>query len=155
MSKFKDNFDKASIEHAEALKKVMDSYVEINDDSTFEKSHYEIAEMIPDDVDRRNYCEAVIDLYNRNIEYLYEEYTLNDFSTKHRRVVAISIIVSGVVALADQLSLTLICGGALYAYLTRRELRKHIDGIEFHEWYLDSIAELKTEVKKLEVLGRS
>jgi hypothetical protein len=155
MTKFKDDFDKASLEHAEALSKVMDAYDEIDEDSTFEKSHYEMAEMIPDYVERMNYCDAVIVLYKKNIEYLYEEYTLNDFSTNHRKIIAISIVASGFVALAGQLSLTLICGGALYAYLTRKELRKYIDGIEFHEWHLDSIEDLKSEVKKLEILRRS
>jgi hypothetical protein len=155
VSKFKDALDQKSNTHAEALTKIMEAYKEINDESTFEKSHYEIAEMIPHYVDRMNYCDSVIDLYKSNIEYLYEEYTHKDFSNKHRNIVAVSVIFSGFVAISGQLWLTLICGGGLYACLSRRELRKFIEGIGFHEWHLDSIFDLKSEVKKLEILRRS
>ena len=155
MSKFKDAFDQESNTHAQALTKVMEAYKDINEESTFEKSHYEIAKMIPDYTDRMNYCDVIIGLYKSNIEYLYEEYTINDFSNKHRNIVAVCVIFSGFVAIAGQLWLTLICGGGLYAYLSRRELGKFIEGIDFHEWHLDSISNLKSEVKKLEILRRS
>ncbi len=155
MSKFNNEFNRAKIDYNKALHKVMDSYKEINEDRIFEKSHYEIAEMISDYIDRKNYCDSVIDLYEKNIEYLYEEYTLNDFSNKHRKIIAISIIASGFIAFTNQLSLTLICGGALYTYLTSRELRKHIDRMEFHESHLDSIKELKSNINKLKILSQS
>lgn len=155
MSKFKEEFDKALIDYSKSLNKIMQSYQEINENTIFDKSHFEIAKMIPDYADRGNYCDTIIDLYEKNINYLYEEYTINDFSNKHRKVIVISIIASGFIALTNQLSLTLIGGGALYAFLTRRELRKHIDGISFHEGHVDSINDIKLEIKKIEELRRS
>jgi hypothetical protein len=155
LSKFKVALEKKLNTHDEALAKIMEFYKGINEDTIFDKSHYEIAEMIPDSEDRMNYCDAVIGLYKSNIEYLYEEYTLKDFSSTHRKIVAISVIFSGFVAIAGQLWLTLICGGVFYAYLSRKGLRKFIEDIDFHEGHLDSISDLKSEIKKLEILRRS
>ncbi|MEH6519217.1 MAG: hypothetical protein V7742_21265 [Halioglobus sp.] len=154
MTKIEDSYRQASRDHDEALSKIMDLHPSINQESIFEKGHYKTAKMIPDFVDRMHYCDAVIDVYKRNVAYLYEEHTLNDFSKKHRDIVAICLIAAGVIALSGQLSLTLIGGGILYAYLGNRQLRKSIERMDFHEWHIDSIVELNSDIKKLEALKK-
>lgn len=164
MRKYKRKFEEKKIEYNAVLSKVINDHETINEDSIFEKSHLEIAKMIPEYGDltveqmqagcthRDNFCDAVIGLFEANIEYLYEEYTYNDFNYKHKRIVSITLLVSGVFAYFLGVPAALISASVAYFVLSNRETKRSVESMSWHEWHKDSIAGIKRELDKLEKL---
>jgi len=144
-------FERAAEKNAELLAKIFAANKHINEDSVFEKSRYEIAKMIPDNRLRWEFCKAAIADLEIIVRYSYARVYLNDFNNKHREIIAISIIFSGFVAIGGELWLTIISGGLLYAYLSRKAIRKSIDEMSWRQ-DLDDIAKLKLEIDELYTL---
>ena len=152
MGKFKYKFDAASVKHDEALAKIKEKYKDIKDDSIFNEDHYGIVKMIPDPLEQLNYCHLVIDLYDSNIDYLYELYILKEYRNKHINIVLISLVISGVAAIFGGLPAALISGGISYAFFSKKDLQQYTNDMKHHNWQLDSIVDLQREIKKLEKL---
>jgi hypothetical protein len=168
MSIFKQEVDIAIKGYYEAINDINKLYKNVlNEDAIYGKSDSEIAQMIPKDFeiedeskpvdycDKNSFCDAAIEMLEKNIEHLYEQYIREEYNYNHIIVVGKTLTIAAVISILGYLPLTLGVTAISYVFLAKREMSEAIQNIKMHEWLMDSVVEYKDEIKSLEKIKLS
>jgi hypothetical protein len=166
MSIFRHEVDIAIKGYYEAINDINKLYKNVlNEDAIYGKSYSEIAKMIPADFeieskpvyycDKSSFCDAAIEMLEKNIEHLYEQYIREEYNFNHIMIVGKTLVIAAAISVIAYLPLTLGVTGISYVLLARREMSKVIHNIKMHEWLMDSVVEYKYEIKSLKKIQLS
>ncbi len=159
---YKEKVKIAMKDYEEAISDINKLYKNVlNEDAIYGKSCSEVAELIPDNFEvedeskpvvycgRDTFCDAAINMLERNIEHLCEQYFREEYKFNHIMVVGKTLIISAVSAIIGYLPITIGVAGISYVFLANREMTKSIKNIQMHDWLMDSVIEYKAEIKLL------